>query len=443
MSVSYRSHLVERGEIEAPCGGQPLLHGDFAKYRIAVTLFMRLQPSYGPSDAVRAALAMVSSDQRLSRPSIAHEHSRLNAGAPILRISHQPNILAALNIVGLAVLQSQLRVTSLSDTATAPVVIFVSNDYDAAGDRRFRTPVVPGWASEGTIALTGAVDRRHFARPAILAPRPELELFERWRGSVEQSAKFWATAVGRHRAVNHEVAIRCRDIMERLCVIAAQTTNASSAGMAVLEAIVNDILGLDVICVSEARLIPLLAQEIHEQLAVASPNEIHSWIWRICPRCFAYCHVECVTRTHCRWRCGECREGATREHIDFTILVYDGERACPAFLPRVALQDRIDQAVYRAAGGISYAGSVPHLVESRMVSAEAGDILAPEYGWEPAGLFRNEYGHASTASSYIERAKCAFPFYFACVKEPSQLSLEIVQVTFAKAKSIIATDEEV
>jgi hypothetical protein len=90
--------------------------------------------------------------------------------SPILRVSHQPNLFAGLNIMGLNFLMSNAL------KALDAVPIFVSIDYDEAGDQRFRAPMLPSAQGQNLIYLRGAVPRSRRRAIACSIEKPRIEV---------------------------------------------------------------------------------------------------------------------------------------------------------------------------------------------------------------------------------------------------------------------------
>jgi hypothetical protein len=408
---------------------QPLVHGILTRYFDHVLAHARQHRSFGPTPAVRRALCQSAACGNVRSPHKTSLLADLAASAGVLRISHQPNILSGLNIVGLAILQAEMRRILRADGLQA-VIVFVANDYDIAGDRRFRTPVVPHWSRREVVALTGAVSRQYFKRPALLAPSLAPCCFDRWAQTITQSAQFWAPTINPDGDASPEAVVsRCEAAMERLAMTLDDSPSAADSGRALLDAMLNDIFGLDVLVVSESLLIPLVREEVEAILAGAAPDQTGRLLWRVCPACFSLVAAPLTAALQARWRCSVCLGRYVRERVDFTLTVSDGRRLAPAYLPRVALQDAMDLLIYRAVGGVSYAGGIDHLAEFRLRRGSAAE-LPPEFAWEPDGLFSRTGRHPLWAES-LDRGRGTIPFYLSCVDHSSDIVREILRVTGA------------
>lgn len=424
MRLTPRQALA-RGDLFAG-DGRLLVYSSFDRYADAVGRFHKANPSYGPSSPLRRAvdLAMGRSARKFGETAaVSRARVRLRAGAPLLRVSHQPNVLAALSIIGLALLQRDLA-TAVSWEGVPPVIVFACVDHDAAGDRRFRSPRVPAWDRKGLVSLGGAVPKRDHDRPPVVLPPLDPLTLERWFSTMEQSTMHWGSRLqefGGAVAEDRECRRRLRETITSLKPRLEASDNLGEAARAMISQLLNGAWGLDVLCVSESELLPMLSEELVDLLGRGRFGDRGCWLWRVCPTCLKR-RIARVTlgargRPVAAWTCQECAVGEARERIDFARLVGAPGRQIPAFLPRVEVEDEIDLCIYRAIGGVTYAGGVGHLVHHRE-SQPPATLLPPEFSWEPKRLILPHDPGTEPSLQFIDSGRCPFPLYEAWRTEP-------------------------
>ena len=99
------------------------------------------------------------------------------AGSPTLyiQVCHQPNLFAGLNVLSLpTILADALTIVPELDRFA---ILFRSNDYDVAGDRRFRVGLI-AQPSARPVIITGAIPRRMRNCVAYLLPPPSQVMVE-------------------------------------------------------------------------------------------------------------------------------------------------------------------------------------------------------------------------------------------------------------------------
>ena len=188
---------------------------------------MRLRPDFVTQDGVLLATAswerfIELSDESLSRPIGVHDPvvtkamveavlnvhetsdsltptvrsalNRLQSGAPILSVSHEPNTLLSHNIAIQAHTLASYG-TSFNPKGHRPVVLFICIDYDVAQDSRFRTAYVPGASGKTSSQLVGAVPRKFQQMMSAAVPPPQPEVPRRWDAAIRTSLERASTVL--------------------------------------------------------------------------------------------------------------------------------------------------------------------------------------------------------------------------------------------------------
>ncbi|HSE61889.1 MAG TPA: hypothetical protein VLA88_06390 [Candidatus Saccharimonadales bacterium] len=306
--------------------------------------------------------------------------SYLRSGAPVIRVSHQPNLFAGLNVLGLTMYACEIA----KMTGSIPVLVGV--DYDEAGDQRFRTSLLPPTNGSAPVYLKGAVPRGLRRMVAYGVPKPDAEIVRDWIKLQEQTALHWR----RHFKLfaNQRYLISDLPYLEFL----NRADSLTEFNLSLMVFYAKEVFGCDILAVPASRLLPNLNGPINElinTLVEADPTCANRLIWRICGTCYERCPTvpQNGSRLFAGWRCTFCHV-ADLETLDWTKMLELEVGSTPAFVPRVALCDAIDFRMARSRGSISYAGGVKHIFDSRLLALKAGLDIIPEFVWEPTNLFQ-------------------------------------------------------
>lgn len=431
---TVRRRLERRETIQSRDGTRTLAFGDLAAYTHAVT--HRLDSALDSHEqSVRDALADIAgrTHERFgtATPPVCDALRRLRLGAPILRVSHQPNLLAALNVVGLPLLQV-LAAPQLSTTGIAPVVLLVLVDHDAAGDRRFRAPQVP--RSNGVpLRLAGGVAKQDHDVPMGLVRPLSRDTALRWSQQLEQATAEWSRYLRPH-CLNISDPAKARHLVRRHMDCFAQRMNECDSlaqGSASFNShLLNTVLNLDVVCVPESQTLMALPDAVAAIAAAEAIKHPDSTVWVVCDYCFERRAASVSNHGDgdlvAKWACKDCLPSGRSEPVRFDAAVSHSDVSFPRFLPRVGLSDRLDVELYRAAGGISYAGGASHVLAAREAAYGRGDDPAPELIWEPVGVYGLP-GGLPEPTDVIGRGRCPTTMYTALTPDVVELIRRIAE----------------
>lgn len=336
---------------------------------------------------------------------------RLKAGAPVIRINHQPNTLTSLNVVGLALAADAAREEINRQSGVNPVCVWFLLDYDSASDQRFRSFCLPGWSKPSIVPNPSAVSRRLRHQIACAVPPPDEETIARWIVNFRSACRAWfrlkrgASTDFRSSSMAFDDRIdqRCKALQDAM----RRHQTLVAANSALLSQMINHELHLDTLFVLSTSCIPAIFQDIHHYSLKSAqdslPSEVSNFIpdqwfkkysarkvWRVCPQCISRAPSTINPgENSIEWRCAHCDQHGV-EGWEYCKYVSLHNTDIPAIVPAVGLCDRLDVLSIGARMGINYAGGIEHLLCSRLglKSIGAGRIL--EFSWEPSSVLREE-----------------------------------------------------
>jgi hypothetical protein len=366
-------------------------------------------------------------------PNVRLSLERLRQGGQPIRVFHQPNTLAGLNIGGLAVVADYSCELLAPHNGTRPIAVFLALDYDDAGDQRFRTPQLPAWSEVKILRLGGVVQGSLRRRVACAVPTPPKDRVMDWLLKITEAAKMWArllrragASVNPYREVN-EKAKQMTDVYLRYYQELASLTLANAAALSWL---LNVAWELDTIVIPSSWLLKYSYKDMiffardegaysskatAEVMTAASvlqldilPKAINlrnKGIWRVCPQCFTRNFMRLIVEvdsTIGEWECSSC-EAKGVEAIDEFQMLSSPVGDVPRLVPAVTICDLLEIKSYGLPIGIHYAGSVEHTLWSRITSILLGQLNSFEYFWEPHGIVANSI--MTTALGHIHNIR--------------------------------------
>ena len=370
-----------------------------------------------PKDYERRALTAALWD-RYSRHlavdlDIAAEIERIHAGAPVLRIAHQPTLFTALNVVGQATLLHRLASSARIGGA---VVVFMLVDYDDCQNRNLWRARLPDLSSLQTKWTAPSVPKS--ARSRILRAVP----LDTGRAKVcaQQLSEAWQAMVERFEASRRGSFLDMDTLVQEAFVPHRSYARFNERLLELaLAAMSRDrvllVRSSELLSYSSRELLALL--RLHSEIAAAFSEvqmKAHDYgvklpqmisadvppIWRVCPSCCRRLAVSWVEATDAviEWECENC------DHRRAEILgeAIETEQCCggPAVVPKVILDHMLDWSAYGFAGGSSYVGGLEHTVAAHLVMRIVGLTPGPELIFDPLD------GSRAAAPDLLRRNPC-------------------------------------
>jgi len=365
---------------------------------------------------------------------------RLRAGGTIVRVFHQPNLFAALNIAGLMKLADSACESLESNLLIRPVSLFVVLDYDEAGDQRFRTPFLPAWSNVGLVRLSGAVPERLRKSLACTVATPNVDHVSDWMVKFELAVKGWGRLLRRE----DRAALSPADLGEGLEVtlevhraLFSRHSSLTAANASALSWLSNVAWKLDTLFVPSSWLLEIghkylvellrtpdnrmeKANEVCKQLAdemkVDYPyvglNFRNRGAWRICPRCYRRNPLRIQlegSRTVGSWQCTKCEVGGI-DDVDRYETIPSPTGPVPRIVPTAIVCNLLEVLAYGLLVDIHYSGSVEHVFWSRVIGSVLGMPIPSDFFWYPANLVSStpvdnalrSFGHEDNAMESTE-----------------------------------------
>ena len=300
----------------------------------------------------------------------------IQSGAPVTRVSHQPNLFASLNILGLNHLAGDIA------DATKSVAVFVSIDYDEAGDQRFRSTILPPTSGSTPQYLSRAVPKDQRRAIACSIEKPSIQSLRYLLDTQKHSVKYWRRQLGLPPV---------RQSLLDTSLFEPYLANASSLAefnLALIAHFTKEVFNKDIVVVQASKLLPHLNEQVNKlagKLIAFEPTCANKLVWHICNKCYQRLPTKLKSEDGSilvEWNCTRCRLAATGP-LDWTATINSAVEPVPAFVPRITLCDAIDFQLARSCGSISYAGGIRHILNSRILAQKAALKLGPEFIWDP------------------------------------------------------------
>jgi hypothetical protein len=302
----------------------------------------------------------------------------LNEDQALFRVSHQPNFLAALNVTGAALLLSGLEENACT------VYTFV--DYSTIQDPRMRAAYIPIGVDKIGI-LHSSIGRSKRSKVAYSMAPPTHDQVNSWINTLRYSVKLTErdlrrlSADTRHPAEAQRLLDEIHDLWLGFLARSSSVTDFNSfVTIDLLRRITPKIVG-----VSGQRAFTIAGAamgDVINQLTTRGVIDEGDW-WLVCARC--------NRRIPCYWRqqdgkvSAECSKCDKRyQHIVPFGTSQNDERG--RIIPRVQADVLLEYAWLPGAAHGSYAGSLEHITNTRLIAANAGLQLPPELVWDPVNL---------------------------------------------------------
>lgn len=375
------------------------IYTNWADFQIA-TATCSASPEKVWADAVAGEANVYMNKMGLTESNHLQLLSQLRGGAPVIRVSHQPNLFAGLNVLGLT-----LHACVIART-TGSVPVFVGIDYDEAGDQRFRTSLLPPTNGSTSVYLKSAVPKRQRRMIACSVPKPGIEDLRDWVRLQAQTAQHWRKRLG--------LPVYQKSLLSDLPYIeyVNKADSLTEFTLSLMVFYAKEVFGCDILAVRASRLLPYLNTFINELMKVLVEGDsscANRLVWRTCGICYERCAAvpQNGSQIFAEWQCNSCNATGL-ELLDWTETVESEVGFVPAFVPRVTLCDAIDFRMAHSRGSIAYAGGVKHAFDSRLLALKAGLEIAPEFIWEPTNLFQPIWGNEKINEGWKKGKYSAF-----------------------------------
>lgn len=315
--------------------------------------------------------------------------SRLESLSPetiFLRVSHQPNTLCQLNVVGLTILANKLSLDIERSFNAKCQVLFICIDYDVAGDQRFRGPRLPGIKEGSVFGLNGAVPKFYHETPALFCPSVPKSTLQAWSSSLMNSASFWSRNIGKIKYTKHSLVAAIEHEMKEY----SRGNSICEQNIFHLMDLVLNKFSLPVIFARASSLFAKSAAALKSLLEMGERNEqlmcyLDKSIWRFCNQCLDRSEFSLRGMHNSdSYLCEKCRANRLKSNKFRSYYSWErGIEPVPKFAPKVILDDLLDFVNMPKSIGIHYAGGTEHLFNSRSLACDLGLELAPDFVWEP------------------------------------------------------------
>ncbi|TFF36202.1 hypothetical protein [Mucilaginibacter psychrotolerans] len=316
---------------------------------------------------------------------------------PIVRIFHQPNTLIGLNIFGLIIAAQELCSKIEKETNQKPVVLFLFMDYDVAEDKSFRSPRLPNWHSNKTFYLPGAVKRDYRRRIASSLAKPDESEIQKWIESLRQSSN---TCFKKLNEID-EFLLTYRNKEEQTLLLKESFNRIYASANSLVEANANFIAWLsnrffnystlfvsatELLESSFERMVEIFEKDFFNN--VGQSNYPITEIWAVCEICNERSRLAIANQQY-NWIC-KCGNSSFFDKLSYKVFEAKNGFSLPTYYPNVHLCDLLEIYSYGLRVGVSYAGSIDHMITSRSRIIEECSTQILEFIWEPDNLFSKE-----------------------------------------------------
>jgi hypothetical protein len=361
----------------------------------------RRGPASKLSETARVDRALVAAQSRAFHiragtltAAVAGSLNRYSDGVEALRTAHQPEFLAAMNVVGQAAVCHRLNAA----TGGRYVEAFFLLDYDQNDDRNYRSPGVPApWKAAGTLKFPAP----RSGDPTFMfgEARPEMAFVEKLLNAIESCRSGYRRLgwSGGRQTHGRDGVEWLGSVLRRAAVDAKSFADFNAI---VLSRFVNEWLGLPTIFIPGSEVLPLIsehlelawidrkgivraAREVDRALHAdglperRKPRGVPLWYRCGCDRRFAV--EDRQSRLHVD-PCVACSRGAV-DGDDRLVANLAAERA---LVPRVLLDDILDGLLWGYRAGVDYHGGLSHYAHSALVAQRLSVPRLPVYlsGWD-------------------------------------------------------------
>ena len=370
-----------------------------------------------PQNSVRVVLAQLAAGfhKRAGTYQIVRGAiDRLIAGAPIIHIVHQPNTFISLNVLGLVLLAEKFNyLFQPQNDKLKPVILFVGLDYDSAGDKRFRSPIIPDLTKSRFLSAKGIVAKKARGRVALSVPSPSSTVITKLIDTMYQSAIKWRILFSPYNISKKALQQRRRILTNNFLRIYSSTSIITDANLQAISWFTNNLWEVDSVLFVPAsqlllfnfeRLLYLIhrgiqhEQEINESLyAFYKRHQIqgklisfkHRGLWRVCPKCLERKPVTVLDSSAkhltVKWKCAKC--GIMEKTEEVSRFEYLDGGVIPKFVPTIIACEQMDTFALDSKVNLSYAGGIEHLIWSKFIRLHLDMDLGYDFVWEPRNVF--------------------------------------------------------
>lgn len=339
--------------------------------------------------------------------------SKINGGAPIIVVSHQPTLLAYTGVWGQFELAKRL---GQYVQGRHPVILFLSLDGDDSSDRRIHSAHYPSsLCQRGSLPLSSPYSSRAYRNiPQFLTPNLGQEHLTQWFNRILGVLGRESRAVG---ISQNQRRIRLNKIFDQLRTIADDTSTMAKFNTALLmhfaDVSINDVvlpISMTKLCLAGKEQLHYLLSQWDAILTAASQGAsiltnagftIHSSTmtsapyaaWGVCANCHQRVRLTAQDAINYEGKLSYhgCEPRTSRVSPNGPVRLDDLETIV---LPRVLIEDLLPTLTIAPLLSLTYSGSAEHIVVGQWTSKYLFGRPAPSFTSRP---LQPLYGDVATS----------------------------------------------
>ena len=326
-------------------------------------------------------------------------------GAQSLRVAHQPNFFASVNVAGQAAVCYNLAQL----LSPSPVQIFFIVDYDVNTDRRYRHAVLPSLSSHmGFHSLSAPALHRKQEAFIFGEDKPDKAYLDHITQLIHAYSTHDLAIIrethGYSKANRHGLLARQEALQEHITSAFENGRSFAEMNAIFLSRYINIELKLPTIFVQGSLALTRASDHIEYlwsrsgdyyaacRSAAAALEDIEVIVsrslvpspdlapfWMKCDRDFARVAMYWTNRSHrsASGICARCGSGVTI--TSKSVAKRSADPSQPALIPRVVWDDLLDGFAWGYLGGCSYRGGIEHYMFAAAVASRMGLQPLPEF----------------------------------------------------------------
>lgn len=326
-------------------------------------------------------------------------------GTPSVRVAHQPNFLASINVLGQAALCSRL-----AELVAEPVTqIFFVVDYDANTDRRYRHAFLPSLSSHtGAHSLSSPGLHRHEETFMFSEKNPGMDYISHISELIRSYSSYDLSLIrntcGHSKINRHELHVRQRVIHDHLTAAFDIGRTLADANIIFMSRYANLVLRLPIMFIPGSEVLTATAEHIQflwsrardyraacattaaelETIGIVVSSSL------VPSRGAAPFWLRCAndsSRVAMYWTddtcasamgiCHRCKKHACISSRSIDNFLTDAPQ--PTLIPRVVWDDLLDGFAWGHFAGCSYRGGLEHYIFASAVARKMGLQPLPEF----------------------------------------------------------------